>query len=182
MIVQRGEFANYLRKNSGVKDDATSSEIQGACSARLEQCEWPSNASWRRHSRITSSTKSLRSGFPFLTLLHHNGFAIADMGGKGRFRPSDLRENFYTESEANSIGLPDSGTMRYRPPFLRVGREKNKLYHPVKPLSSTMRETIGRQCHRWLPSSVVQMLKKCGIRLRLSCEETSEIWSFPNGE
>ena len=39
-----------------------------------------------------------------------------------------------------------------------------------------------RQCHRWLPSSVVQMLKKCGIRLRLSCEETSEIWSFPNGE
>jgi len=28
MIVQRGEFANYLRKNSGVKGDATSSEIQ----------------------------------------------------------------------------------------------------------------------------------------------------------
>jgi len=44
MIVQRGEFANYLRKNSGVKGDATSSEIQGACSAKLEQCEWPSNA------------------------------------------------------------------------------------------------------------------------------------------
>lgn len=44
MIVQRREFANYLRKNSGVKGDATSSEIQGACSAKLEQCEWPSNA------------------------------------------------------------------------------------------------------------------------------------------
>ena len=28
MIVQRREFANYLRKNSGVKGDATSSEIQ----------------------------------------------------------------------------------------------------------------------------------------------------------
>jgi len=96
----------------------------------------------------------------FPTLLHRNGFAIADMGGKGRFRPLDLRENFYTESEANSIGLLDSGTMRYRPPFLRVGREKNKLYHPVKPLSSTLREKISRQCHRWLPSSLVQMLKK----------------------
>jgi hypothetical protein len=36
MILQRREFANYLRKNSGVKGDATSSEIQGACSAKLE--------------------------------------------------------------------------------------------------------------------------------------------------
>ena len=73
---------------------------------------------------------------------------------------SHLRENFYTESETNSIGLLDSGTMKYRPPFVTVGREKNKPYHPVKPLCSTMRETIGRQCHRWLPSPVVQMLKK----------------------
>ena len=40
MILQRREFANYLRKNSGVKGDATSSEIQGACSSKLEQCEW----------------------------------------------------------------------------------------------------------------------------------------------
>ena len=96
----------------------------------------------------------------FPTLLHHNGFAIADMGGKGRFRPSDLKENFYTESEPNRIGLLDTETMRYRPPFLRVGREKNKLYHQVKPLWSAMRETIGRQCHRWLPSSLVQVLKK----------------------
>jgi len=39
MIVQRGEFANYLRKNSGVKGDATFSETQGACSAKLEQRE-----------------------------------------------------------------------------------------------------------------------------------------------
>jgi hypothetical protein len=104
------------------------------------------------------------------------------MGGKGRFRPSDLKENFYTESEGNSIGLLDSGTMKYRPSFVTVGREKNKLYHPVKPLSSKLREKISCQCHRWLLSSVVQMLKKCGIRLQLSCEETSEIWSFPNGE
>ena len=39
-----------------------------------------------------------------------------------------------------------------------------------------------RQCHRWLPSSVVQVLKKCEIRFQLSCEETSEIWSFSNVE
>src|SRR5262249_55359519 len=96
----------------------------------------------------------------FPTLLYHHGFAIADMGGRGKFTLPNIRENFYTESEANSIGLLDSGTMRHRPSFLRAGREKNKLYHPVKPLSSTMRETIARQCHRWLPSSVVRILKK----------------------
>ena len=28
MIVQRGEFANYLRKNSGVKGDATSARFK----------------------------------------------------------------------------------------------------------------------------------------------------------
>ena len=44
MILQRREFANYLRENSGVKDHATSSEIHGACSAKLEQCEELSNA------------------------------------------------------------------------------------------------------------------------------------------
>ena len=71
-----------------------------------------------------------------------------------------MRENFYTESEANNIGLLDSGTMKYRPSFVTVGREKNRLYHQVKPLCSTMRENISRQCHRWLPSSVVQTLKK----------------------
>jgi hypothetical protein len=54
MIVQRREFANYLRENSGVKDDAASSEIHDAGSAKLKQCEGRSNASWRKHFRITS--------------------------------------------------------------------------------------------------------------------------------
>jgi hypothetical protein len=50
------------------------------------------------------------------------------MGGKGRFTPPDLRENFYSESEANSIGFLDSGTMRYRPAFLVVaGRKTNYI-------------------------------------------------------
>jgi len=69
------------------------------------------------------------------TLLHHNGFTIMDIGGKGRFTPASMKDNFYTESESNSDGLLDCGTMRYRPSFPRVGEEKNKLYHPVKPPS-----------------------------------------------
>lgn len=200
-----------------------SSEIQGACSGKLEQCEGPSNALWRRHSRITSSTKSpLRSGLPpdeclllddvrfsgdwffffdsfreanydflachlrdyidepdwprwsldhprksialreqlrcfnpifrlsnaalsflhqsllhgwcghnevlFATLLNHNGFAIADIGGKGRFTPPDVRENFYTESEPNSIGLLDTGDYKISAAVLKSRpREKQTL-------------------------------------------------------
>jgi len=40
MILQRREFANYLRKNCGVKGRATSSEIQGACSAKIPRWQW----------------------------------------------------------------------------------------------------------------------------------------------
>jgi hypothetical protein len=85
MIVQRREFANYLRKNSSVKGDATRTAVWNFDDPKME---------------------------------------------------------------LNSIGVFDTGTMRYRPSFVTVGRQKNNLYHPVKPLCSTMRETIGRQCHR----------------------------------
>jgi hypothetical protein len=70
--------------------------------------------------------------------------------------------------------------MRYRPSFLRVGREKNKLCHPVKPLASTMREEISRQCHRWLPGFLVRMLKNMRNSPQADCEETLEIKSFLN--
>jgi hypothetical protein len=89
---------------------------------------------WRGHNEVL-----------FPTLLHHNGFTITDIGGKGRFTPPNMKNNFYTESESNSAGRLDSGTMRYRPPFQGVGEENNKLYHPVKPLSFVMGESIGNQ-------------------------------------
>jgi predicted SAM-dependent methyltransferase len=85
------------------------------------------------------------------TLLHHNGFAIMDIGGKGRFTPPGMKDYFYTESECSSNGELDRGTMRYRPSFWKVGQEKNKLYHPVKSLSFVMREKInGQKCQRLL--------------------------------
>ena len=77
------------------------------------------------------------------TLLHHNGFTITDIGGKGRFISPGMEENFYSESESNNGGALDCGTMRYRPSFWRVGQEKNKLYHPVKSLPFVVRERIS---------------------------------------
>ena len=40
MILQRREFANYLRKNWSVKGDATSNQIHGACSAKIPRWQW----------------------------------------------------------------------------------------------------------------------------------------------
>lgn len=95
------------------------------------------------------------------TLLHHNGFTIMDIGGEGRFTPSGMKDNFYTESESNSGGLLDCGTMRYRPSFLRVGREKNKLYHPVKPLFFVIREKIdSEKCRRRLPVRLARRMRE----------------------
>jgi hypothetical protein len=95
------------------------------------------------------------------TLLHHNGFTIMDMGGQGRFTATGMKDNFYTESEPNSAGLLNSGSMRFRPAFWRVGPEKNKLYHPVKPLSLVMREKINREKYRRsLPVRLTRRIRK----------------------
>ena len=79
-------------------------------------------------------------------LLHHNPFTITEIGGKGRFTPPGIKDSFCTESESTSNGALERRTMRYRR-LWRVGQEKNKLYHPVKPLSFVMREKIdSRKC------------------------------------
>jgi hypothetical protein len=89
------------------------------------------------------------------TLLHHNGFTIMDIGGKGRFTPPDMKNNFYI-AQFNSDDALECGTMREKRSFWRVGQEKNKLYHPVKPLSFVIREKIDSQkCQRWLLGRLV---------------------------
>jgi hypothetical protein len=96
------------------------------------------------------------------TLLHHNGFTIMDIGGKGRFTPPGVKDNFYTESESTTHGILECGTMRYRPSFWRVGQEKNKLYHPIKHLSRVMREKINSQsqkCRRCLPVRLARRIR-----------------------
>ena len=76
------------------------------------------------------------------TVLYESGFRIEDIGGRGRFTPPGREGLFYTSSATNRRGLLKSGTMRFRPSFWKVGPEKNKLYHPVKPLSLIWRNKI----------------------------------------
>jgi hypothetical protein len=65
------------------------------------------------------------------TVLHLEGFHIADFGGDGPFVLPGQKERFYvTESMSNNVGV---GTMRFRPVIQpsEITKE-NKLYHPVK--------------------------------------------------
>jgi len=70
----------------------------------------------------------------FSSLLYNNGFSIEDIGGSGDFCEEENINRFYTSSPINKYGKLDSGTMRFRPPHIYYLNEKNKLYHPVKPL------------------------------------------------
>jgi hypothetical protein len=62
------------------------------------------------------------------TLLYHAGFNIIDFGGTGEFVLPGYQNRYYID---NSKGMQD-GTMRFRPVFKEVGKELNKLYHPLK--------------------------------------------------
>lgn len=66
------------------------------------------------------------------TLLHHNGFKIADFGGNGEFVSAGNENLFYTSEGYDQEGKLMEGTMRFRPVWEKVGTEINKLYHPVK--------------------------------------------------
>jgi hypothetical protein len=66
------------------------------------------------------------------TLLYHNGFSIADIGGNGPFVLQGHENLFYTSDGSGAEGLLSTGTMRFRPSWDGPGMEKNKLYHPVK--------------------------------------------------
>lgn len=65
------------------------------------------------------------------TLLYGAGFKLMDFGGKGKFVPKGFENKFYTSNIGNT-----HGTMRWRPAFTSVGPDKNKLYHPVKEVST----------------------------------------------
>jgi GT2 family glycosyltransferase len=77
------------------------------------------------------------------TLLHHNGFSIREISGKGKFTIPGMENKFYSDVGYNRIGKLSKRTLRYRPAFLLYGKERNKLYHPVKPLTETLNENIS---------------------------------------
>jgi len=86
---------------------------------------------WRGHNEVAMPT-----------LLHHNGFTIQEISGRGKFTVPGMENKFYSSYDSDSSGSLSSGTLRYRPAFWRYRNEKNKLYHPVKTLTKALSENI----------------------------------------
>jgi radical SAM protein with 4Fe4S-binding SPASM domain len=149
-----GYFFNYFSKT---EKDFLSSNIR----TYQEQPDWYWWSSLRHPQKVVSYKNYLRSFNPiyriskssliflddclkngwighyeilFPTLLYREGFSLMDFGGTGKFTPPELKNKFYTSSERSTLL---EGTFRYRPVMSEIGNEKDKLYHPVKPIQTT---------------------------------------------
>jgi len=102
---------------------------------------------WRGHHEVALPT-----------LLHHHGFTIQDICVNGKYAVPGMYNNFCSGNhEIKSSG----DTVRYRPVFWRYGREKNKLYHPVKPFITAMRDNINyRRSVRGRIVNFINMFRK----------------------
>ncbi len=78
------------------------------------------------------------------TLLQNNGFELEDFGGSGKFCEKENINRNYIDSDNNTKGELDHGTMRYRPHPIYLGLRKNKLYHPIKPAKDTVKYYLKR--------------------------------------
>ncbi len=96
------------------------------------------------------------------TLLHNKGFSIMDFGGDGEFVPPGMENKYYTSAPSNPEGKLESGTFRYRPPFRKAGPEKNKLYHPIKPVNIKLkiRLLLDRILGKQVTQEIFSRLKK----------------------
>jgi len=95
------------------------------------------------------------------TLLHHGGYRIMDFGGDGNFTPPRLQNKTYTSHGLKNGLLNPFCTMRWRPSRYKPGRQRDKLYHSVKPRS--MIEPQGermRYLYIWLMNFVRYHLLK----------------------
>lgn len=64
------------------------------------------------------------------TLLYNHGLRLRDFGGNGKFVKREDKNRFYLNNSTKS-------TVRWRPPFKKIGTKDQKLYHPVKPLQDS---------------------------------------------
>jgi hypothetical protein len=73
----------------------------------------------------------------FPTLLYHGRFRLRDFGGDGGFVYPGMVNRNYT-SQAGKWGLLNPFcSVHWRPSSTHAGLRKNRIYHPVKPLSMT---------------------------------------------
>lgn len=76
------------------------------------------------------------------TMLHHGGMRVVDFGGNGEFVADEDRNRHYHGLANDGFEKNGSfGTMNIR---LRAGRQKDLLWHPIKPPRAWLRQTRKR--------------------------------------
>ncbi len=119
------------------------------------------------HSALSFLHEGFKSGWrghhevALPTLLHHNGFSLMDICGRGKYAIPGIYNKFYSGSGPDCRGSLSGGSLRYRPVFWRYGREKNKLYHPVKPFTKALHDNLkSRRDAQAKLTGLVNMFRK----------------------
>jgi hypothetical protein len=82
------------------------------------------------------------------TIINHAGLRIQDIGGDGEFVAPGNRNRFYTNTLSSRDLSP--GSLAFRPARFRPGPQRNRLWHPVKPLFIKMREDARQAVPEWI--------------------------------
>ncbi len=82
------------------------------------------------------------------TILNHAGLHIEDIGGDSEFVAPGNRNRFYTNTLSSKDLSP--GSLAFRPARFRPGPQRNRLWHPVKPLLMKVREDARRAMPSWV--------------------------------
>jgi hypothetical protein len=82
------------------------------------------------------------------TIINLTGLRVQDIGGDGEFVSPGNQNRFYT----NTLGSKDlsPGSLAFRPARFRPGPQRNRLWHPVKPLLLKVREDARRAVPAWI--------------------------------
>lgn len=128
-------YSWMLRTPNGEANPATSwlvfltfFRISGAA---LDTIDRYYQAGWNGHSEQT-----------WATILKHAGMAVVDIGGNGEFVAEEDRNKRYVGLANDGFEKRGSfGTMTIR---LRPGRQKDTLWHPIKPPKAWLRQTRKR--------------------------------------
>lgn len=97
------------------------------------------------------------------TILKHGGMTVVDIGGNGEFVAEEDRGRRY-HGLAND-GFDKHGSFGTTTIRLRAGRQKDMLWHPIKPPKAWLRQTRKRwlSIAKWHLEKAAQVVRRTGL-------------------
>jgi hypothetical protein len=81
------------------------------------------------------------------TIINLAGLKLEDIGGDGEFVAPGNHNRFYTNTLSSPTLAP--GSLVFRPARCWLGSQRNKLWHPVKPLGFKLKEDARSATPIW---------------------------------